>query len=305
MPISSLPSPYGIGTMGDEAKKFIKFLKKAGQTYWQILPVCPTSYGDSPYQSFSSFAGNPYFIDLDYLLKDGLITEKELINLEWGDNERYVDYGVIYDNRYSILRNAYSRFCKNKPQNFINFCEKEKSWLDDYALFMALKDAHEGQAWFEWEKAYKFRDKDALDEAKTKFSADIEFYKMIQFLFKKQWKDLKKYANKNNIKIIGDIPIYVSADSADVWSNPSEFYLDENLEMIEVAGCPPDAFSEDGQLWGNPLFRWDVMKENNYSWWVRRIKAMADMYNIIRIDHFRGFDSYYAIPAEDDTAKKW
>ena len=307
MPISSLPSPYGIGTMGDEAKKFIKFLKKAGQTYWQILPVCPTSYGDSPYQSFSSFAGNPYFIDLDYLLKDGLITEKELINLEWGDNERYVDYGVIYDNRYSILRNAYLRFCENKPKIFFDFCEKEKSWLDDYALFMALKDAHKGQAWFEWEKDYKFRDEDALELAKSKYAEDIEFYKMLQFLFKKQWLDLKKYANKNNIKIIGDIPIYVSADSADVWSNPSEFYLDENLELIEVAGCPPDAFSEDGQLWGNPLFRWDVMKENNYSWWVRRIKAMADMYNIIRIDHFRGFDSYYAIPAEDDTAKngKW
>ncbi|WP_029067357.1 4-alpha-glucanotransferase [Lachnobacterium bovis] len=307
MPISSLPSPFGIGTMGNEAKKFITYLKKAGQTYWQILPICPTSYGDSPYQSFSSFAGNPYFIDLEYLLKDGLLTQEELSDYEWGDNERYVDYGVIYENRYNLLNNASIRFRENIPKKYIEFCNKEKEWLDDYALFMALKDANDGRAWFEWDDKYKFREKNALEEAKEEYEDSIEFYKILQYLFRKQWDALKKYANKNDIQIIGDIPIYVSADSADVWSNPNEFYLDENLEMIEVAGCPPDAFSEDGQLWGNPLFRWDVMKKNNYSWWVKRIRAMSEMYNIIRIDHFRGFDSYYAIPAKDSTAKngKW
>lgn len=303
MPISSLPSPYGIGTMGKQAKKFVDFLEKAGQKYWQILPICPTSYGDSPYQSFSSFAGNPYFIDLEYLCKDKLLTKKECESFDWGGSEKYIDYGIMYISRYKLLKKAYARFVKNIPDDYEQFCKTEAEWLDEYALFMALKDANGGVAWSEWDEALKTRKPEAIDAAKKEYGDDIEFYKMLQYLFFKQWRQLKAYANSKNIEIIGDVPIYVAGDSADVWANPKQFYLDEELNPIEVAGCPPDAFSADGQLWGNPLFRWDVMKKDGYTWWTKRISAMADLYDIIRIDHFRGFDSYYAIPAEDDTAK--
>lgn len=303
MPISSIPSPYGIGTMGKQARKFVDFLVKGGQKYWQILPICPTSYGDSPYQSFSSFAGNPYFIDLEYLCKDKLLTKKECESFQWGSNPKYVDYGIMYESRYALLRKVYARFTKKEPQDFEKFCENEKQWLDDYALFMALKDANGGQAWSNWDKSLRLREKKAMEEATEKYSEEIRFYKMLQYLFYQQWNALKAYANEAGIEIIGDVPIYVAGDSADVWANPDQFYLDENLEPIEVAGCPPDAFSDDGQLWGNPLFRWDVMKKDRYTWWTRRIKAMSELYDIIRIDHFRGFDSFYAIPAKDDTAK--
>lgn len=303
MPISSIPSPYGIGTMGKQARKFVDFLVKGGQKYWQILPICPTSYGDSPYQSFSSFAGNPYFIDLEYLCKDKLLTKKECESFQWGSNLKYVDYGIMYESRYALLRKVYARFTKKEPQDFEKFCENEKQWLDDYALFMALKDANGGQAWSNWDKSLRLREKKAMEEATEKYSEEIRFYKMLQYLFYQQWNALKTYANEAGIEIIGDVPIYVAGDSADVWANPDQFYLDENLEPIEVAGCPPDAFSDDGQLWGNPLFRWDVMKKDGYTWWTRRIKAMSELYDIIRIDHFRGFDSFYAIPAKDDTAK--
>lgn len=303
MPISSIPSPYGIGTMGKKARKFVDFLVKGGQKYWQILPICPTSYGDSPYQSFSSFAGNPYFIDLEYLCKDKLLTKKECESFQWGSNPKYVDYGIMYESRYALLRKVYARFTKKEPQDFEKFCENEKQWLDDYALFMALKDANGGQAWSNWDKSLRLREKKAMEEATEKYSEEIRFYKMLQYLFYQQWNALKAYANEAGIEIIGDVPIYVAGDSADVWANPEQFYLDENLEPIEVAGCPPDAFSDDGQLWGNPLFRWDVMKKDGYTWWTRRIKAMSELYDIIRIDHFRGFDSFYAIPAKDDTAK--
>ena len=303
MPISSLPSPYGIGTMGKQAKKFVDFLDKAGQKYWQILPICPTSYGDSPYQSFSSFAGNPYFIDLEYLCKDKLLTKKECGSFDWGGSEKYIDYGIMYISRYKLLKKAYARFVKNIPDDYEQFCKTEAEWLDEYALFMALKDANDGVAWFEWDEDLKKRKPEAIEAAKKEYADDIDFYKMLQYLFFKQWRQLKAYANSKNIEIIGDVPIYVAGDSADVWANPKQFYLDEDLNPIEVAGCPPDAFSADGQLWGNPLFRWDVMKKDGYAWWTKRISAMADLYDIIRIDHFRGFDSYYAIPAEDDTAK--
>lgn len=303
MPISSIPSPYGIGTMGKQARKFVDFLVKGGQKYWQILPICPTSYGDSPYQSFSSFAGNPYFIDLEYLCKDELLTKKECESFQWGSNPKYVDYGIMYESRYALLRKVYARFTKKEPQDFEKFCENEKQWLDDYALFMALKDANGGQAWSNWDKSLRLREKKAMEEATEKYSEEIRFYKMLQYLFYQQWNALKTYANEAGIEIIGDVPIYVAGDSADVWAIPDQFYLDENLEPIEVAGCPPDAFSDDGQLWGNPLFRWDVMKKDGYTWWTRRIKAMSELYDIIRIDHFRGFDSFYAIPAKDDTAK--
>ena len=302
MPISSLPSPYGIGTMGKAARKFVDFLKKGGQTYWQILPICPTSYGDSPYQSFSSFAGNPYFIDLEYLCKDKLLTKKECESFDWGGSVSYVDYGTMYESRYALLKKAYARFAKNVPQEFYDFCEEQKDWLEDYTLFMALKDANGGVAWSEWDKDLKYRDADAIARAREEYTESLNFYKMLQYLFFKQWWELKEYANAQGIEIIGDVPIYVAGDSADVWANPEQFYLDEERNPIDVAGCPPDAFSADGQLWGNPLFRWDVMKKDGYTWWTKRIAAMAKLYDIVRIDHFRGFDSYYAIPAKDKTA---
>ena len=303
MHISSLPSPYGIGTMGKEARKFADFLEKSGQKYWQILPICPTSYGDSPYQSFSSFAGNPYFIDLEYLCKEKLLKKAECESFPWGKKADKVDYGVMYESRYKLLKIAFERFLRAEPDDFEAFCEKEADWLSDYALFMALKDANGGNAWFSWEKDLKMRKPEALAEARSTYAKDIRFYQMLQYLFFKQWWELKAYVNEKGIEIIGDVPIYVAGDSADVWANPEEFYLDEDLNPIDVAGCPPDAFSEDGQLWGNPLFRWDVMKKNGYTWWTKRIAAMSKLYDIVRIDHFRGFDSYYAIPAKDKTAK--
>jgi 4-alpha-glucanotransferase len=307
MPISSLPSPYGIGTMGKSARKFIDFLEKAGQKYWQILPICQTSYGDSPYQSFSSFAGNPYFIDLEYLCKEKLLTKKECESFPWGDNPSYVDYGTMYASRYALLRKAYKRFRKAVPQDYDAFCKNEKEWLEEYALFMAIKDANGGVSWLNWEPDLKRRKEEALAKAREAYADDIDFYRMLQYLFFKQWRQLKAYANGKGIEIIGDVPIYVAMDSADVWANPTQFYLDRNLNPIEVAGCPPDAFAEDGQLWGNPLFRWDVMKKDGFTWWTKRVKAVASLYDIVRIDHFRGFDSYYAIPAKDDTARngKW
>lgn len=303
MHISSLPSPYGIGTMGKEAKKFIDFLVKAGQTYWQVLPICPTSYGDSPYQSFSAFAGNPYFIDLEYLVKDKLLTKKECDSYFWGQSDTQVDYGILYMNRYPLLRKAFERFTKEIPEEFWKFLDEQSEWLPDYALFMALKDQNGGKSWSQWEWNLKVRDYQTLENVKEELAEDIRFYEMLQYLFFQQWYELKAYANERGIKIIGDTPIYVAGDSADVWANPGQFYLDENLDPIDVSGCPPDAFSADGQLWGNPLFRWDTMKNDGYQWWIRRIDRMSKMFDVVRIDHFRGFDSYYAIPYGDSTAR--
>ena len=303
MHMSSLPSPYGIGTMGKQAKQFVDFLEKAGQTYWQMLPICPTSYGDSPYQSPSGFAGNPYFIDLDILCTKKLLKKSECRSYQWNVKDDTVDYALLYENRYDLLRKAKVRFFENVPQEYWQFCEKEADWLDDFALFMALKEAHNGAQWSEWERPLKFREAETIAKAKDTYADEIDFWKMLQYLFFEQWCELKNYANERGIRIIGDVPIYVAGDSVDVWTNPSQFYLDENLEPIDVAGCPPDAFSADGQLWGNPLFRWDVMREDGYSWWTMRLRKMSTLYDVIRIDHFRGFDSYYAIPGKDTTAR--
>ena len=303
MHLSSLPSPYGIGTMGKQAKQFVDFLEKAGQTYWQMLPICPTSYGDSPYQSPSGFAGNPYFIDLDILCTKKLLKKSECKSYQWNEKDDTVDYALLYKNRYDLLRKAKVRFFENVPQEYGQFCEKEADWLDEFALFMALKEAHNGAQWSEWERPLKFREAEAIAKAKDTYADEIDFWKMLQYLFFEQWCELKNYANERGIRIIGDVPIYVAGDSVDVWTNPSQFYLDENLEPIDVAGCPPDAFSADGQLWGNPLFRWDVMREDGYSWWTMRLRKMSTLYDVIRIDHFRGFDSYYAIPGKDTTAR--
>lgn len=303
MHISSLPSPYGIGTMGKQAKKFVDFLERAGQTYWQILPICPTSYGDSPYQSPSGFAGNPYFIDLEYLCADKLLKKSECQSYLWYEKEDEVDYDLMSRNRYDLLRKAQNRFFASVPEDYQKFCEEEADWLEDFALFMSIKETHGGDQWFEWERELKFREPAAMQAVREEHAEEISFWKMLQYLFFKQWRELKAYANEKGIRIIGDVPIYVAGDSVDVWSNPSQFYLNENLEPIDVAGCPPDAFSADGQLWGNPLFRWDVMKEDGYSWWTMRMKKMSELYDVVRIDHFRGFDSYYAIPGKDVNAK--
>lgn len=301
MHISSLPGNTGIGTLGKEAYDFVDFLKKSGQTYWQVLPLCPTSYGDSPYQSFSTFAGNPYFIDFDILCENGLLKKEDYKDIDWGKNLEKIDFDKIFNNRFNVLKIAFDNF---KPDNqFKAFCKENDFWLNDFAIYMALKDKHNGKSWDEWEKDIVIRNKISMDRVKIEMKSEIDFYKTVQYFFFDQWKNLKDYANDNGIKIIGDIPIYVAGDSADVWANPKQFLLDEDCNPIEVAGCPPDAFSEDGQLWGNPLYNWDYMKKDGYSWWKKRIDHLCKMCDVIRIDHFRGFESYYCIPADSKTAK--
>ena len=303
MPISSLPSPYGIGTLGEEARKFADFLAAGGQSCWQLLPVGPTSYGDSPYQSFSSFAGNPYFIDLDTLAAEGLLEPSEYQGLNWGDNPEYVDYGLMYATRYPVLHKACARLLAQDRPDFAAFCREQEDWLEDYALFMALKDRHGGASWFTWEPELRLRRPRALEKARKELAGEVRFWKGVQYLFFRQWTAWKKYVNGLGISVIGDLPIYVSGDSADVWANPEQFQLDKNCQPTEVAGCPPDGFSADGQLWGNPLFNWEKMKEDGYAWWLRRISFQFKLYDTLRIDHFRGFDSYYAIPYGDKTAR--
>lgn len=302
MPIFSLPSPHGIGTFGREAYKFVDFLAKAGQTYWQILPLNPTNYGDSPYQSFSSFAGNPYFIDLEMLYEEELLTVTEIIAADFGSDKKSIDYGKLYNNRIPLLKTAFSRFDTDNKA-YKKFCRQNKFWLDEYALFMALKNAHNDVAWENWEEELRRRKPAVIRAKKEEYASVIEFYKFVQFKFDEQWQKLKAYANENGIYIVGDIPIYVAYDSADTWANPKQFLLDRDLKPIKVAGCPPDAFSEDGQLWGNPLYRWDVMKNDGYKWWKKRLGHAMKLYDKVRIDHFRGFEAYYTIPYGDKTAK--
>ncbi len=302
MPIFSLPSPYGIGTLGETAREFVDFLHKGAQSFWQILPIGTTTFGDSPYQSFSSFAGNPYFIDLDILLKDGLLTDKEIKSFDFGDDIERVDYEKLYNNRFKVLKIAFSRF--NKDNEYNRFEAENSYWLEDYALFMALKSANGGAPWYEWDEPIKKRETSAVQKAKRELAKDIDFHKFLQFVFNIQWTSLKKYANKKYIQIIGDIPIYVAYDSADVWSNPKQFQLNDDYAPKAVAGVPPDAFSEDGQVWGNPLYDWDYMKGTGYSWWKKYLAFALKRYDIVRIDHFRGFESYFAIPHGDKDAKK-
>lgn len=302
MPIFSLPSKYGIGTLGKEAYNFIDFLKKSGQTYWQILPIGTTSFGDSPYQSFSSFAGNPYFVDLELLKDEGLLKTEEIESFKWGEKPTIVDYAQIYFSRYKVLRLAYKKFKQNKPSDFENFLLENEGWIHNYALFSALKDYHNGASFDKWEKDFKFKNPQCIANFESERAEDIEFYKMIQYFFSKQWFNLKEYANKNGIYIIGDIPIYTAYDSADVWSEPEQFQLSKDLTPKAVAGCPPDAFSEEGQLWGNPLYNWNYMKKNDYDWWIRRIAYSSKLYDMVRIDHFRAFSAYYSIPYGDKTA---
>ena len=301
MHITSLPGAYGVGTMGKQAFAFVDFLKKAGQRYWQILPLAPTGYGDSPYQSCSTFAGNHYLIDLELLIEEGLLQENEVASIHWCDRENKVNFGILYQNRLNILRLAYDRFKDTAALDA--FCAENSSWLPDFALFMALKGKNGGLPWYQWEQDLKLRNPSAVWNARQELKDQIRFYSFVQYLFYKQWNALRSYAHENDVKIIGDVPIYVPYDSCDVWSSPELFQMDEDMNPIDVAGCPPDAFSEDGQLWGNPLYRWDKMAEDDYSWWIRRLEAAGKLYDVVRIDHFRAFESYWAVPFGDATAK--
>ena len=303
MPVFSLPSRYGIGSFSKSAYQFVDMLKKAGQKYWQILPLCPTSYGDSPYQSFSTYAGNPYFIDLDQLIEEKLLTRKECQACDFGDDPQDIDYGKLYENRFKLLRKAYERANVGEDQEFEAYRRENAWWLDDYALFMAVKDRFDGVAWNEWAEDIRLRWSNAMDYYRRELYYEIEFYSYLQFVFMKQWKKLKNYANISGIEIIGDIPIYVAFDSADAWANPELFQFDSENLPTAVAGCPPDGFSADGQLWGNPLYRWDYHRETGFDWWIRRIAYCSELYDVVRIDHFRGFDEYYSIPYGDTTAR--
>lgn len=302
-PISSLPSPYGIGCFSKEAYQFVDFLKKAGQKYWQILPIGQTSYGDSPYQSFSTFAGNPYFICLEALIQEGLLTEEECNLCDFGNDPMYVDYGKLYEQRYVLLKKAFKRSNVANNPKFQKFLIDNQDWLDDYSFFMALKHYFHDVSWIQWPKEVRMRDTEVLQDYRVKLKNNIEFYEYIQFLFFHQWDKLKQYGNQKGIKIIGDIPIYVAFDSADAWANPELFQFDEDRKPVAVAGCPPDGFSKTGQLWGNPLYQWEYHEGTNYQWWVRRMEACYRLYDVIRIDHFRGFDEYYSIPASAKTAE--
>ena len=317
MPVSSLPGPYGIGCFGAEALKFVDFLAAAGQHIWQLLPLSPTGYGDSPYQSCSAFAGNPYFIDLDALKADGLLTAAQLKAEPWGTDPLSVDYGTLYTSRYKVLRAAYAAWREKYagrfgcayyyPDDYYAFTLTNESWLNDYALYMALKTANGMKSWAEWPREYRLRDAGALAEFAAGQEEEIGFWKFLQYEFAVQWKKVKDYANEKGIKILGDIPIYVSADSVDAWVGGELFELDAQGGFARVAGCPPDYFSADGQLWGNPLYNWPYHKQTGYAWWVRRVRHALGIYDLLRIDHFRGFDTYWAIPAGSLTARtgKW
>lgn len=307
LPVSCLPSKYGIGTLGRDAYRFVDFLKKASQRYWQILPLGPTSYGDSPYQSFSTFAGNPYYIDLETLTEQKLLTKAECGRIDFGNMPGRIDYAKIYEYRFSLLRKAFSRSNLSADEAYAAFLEENRSWLPDYALFMALKKHFGENSWQKWPTDIKRREFIALREYRTILRDETEFWSYLQYLFFTQWRALKQYANNRGVKIIGDIPIYVALDSADAWANPGLFQFDGDLAPILVAGCPPDAFTIKGQLWGNPVYRWEEHEKQGYNWWISRIRAALDMYDTLRIDHFRGFSDYYAIPANHLTAErgKW
>lgn len=304
LPIFSIPSAYGIGTFGRESYRFVDFLKDAGQTLWQILPLGPTGYGDSPYQSFSTFAGNPYFIDLERLIEEGYLTKEECDACDFGQNVHSIDYEKMYYARFALLRKAFERGFKTlkRTPEYLAFTERNAYWLDDYALYMAVKDSFGGVCFIEWDEDIRLRKKSAITKYKKSLKEDIEFYSFLQYLFDAQWKDLKSYANERGIEIVGDIPIYVAFDSADTWANPQLFQMDSSGLPTGVAGCPPDYFSKTGQLWGNPLYDWDYHKKTGYEWWMKRFAHCFELYDVTRIDHFRGFDEYWSVPYGDETA---
>lgn len=302
LPVSSLPSSYGIGTLGEEAYKFVRQLQSAGQRYWQVLPVGPTSFGDSPYQSFSAFAGNPYFIDLDRLKEENLLYEEELREINVSEEE-YISYEELWLSRFKILNTAYSRF--HISAEYERFVREEQFWLEDYALFMACKFHFEQKPWLDWEPSIKYRTEEGLNKYRVMLAEQIAFWKFIQFSFYKQWRQLKNYANSLGIKIIGDIPIYVAMDSADIWMNTKQFQMNEQGEPTRVAGCPPDIYAQEGQKWGNPLYDWNAMEQDNFAWWRSRMQASAKLYDVIRIDHFIGIVRYFVIPIDQPAKSGW
>lgn len=303
MPISSLPSEYGIGTLGDEAYRFADWLLAAGQKYWQVLPVGPTGYGDSPYQSFSAFAGNPYFIDLNTLAEEGLLNKEELDNIKWYDSQNEVNYEYIFNNRYSVLMKAYEKSGHITSSGYKKFCWDNRLWLNDYSLYMSLKEHFDNKSWLRWDEDILFRQKPAMVRYTKYLSDRIDFWKFCQFKFYEQWSSLKKYVNGLGIKIIGDIPLYVALDSADVWADSRLFKLDDNLHPTCVAGVPPDCFSEEGQMWGNPIYDWKYMEREHFRWWRRRMQSNACLYDVIRIDHFIGIVRYFSIPVAAPNAR--
>ncbi|MBO4218011.1 MAG: 4-alpha-glucanotransferase [Erysipelotrichaceae bacterium] len=304
LPVFSLPSRYGIGTLGKEAYKFVDFLAESAQRYWQMLPIGPTSYGDSPYASFSSFAGNPYFIDLDILIEQGLLERKDVRKLKVADPAD-IDYGYIYETRFEVLHKAYERGMQGDLSDFYRYIEENRDWLDDYGLFMALKRHFGMKSWIEWpDKAIRLRHQEAMEKYTAELREDIRFYQFLQYLFEGQYAALKRYAHEKGVRIIGDLPIYVALDSADCWADPDQFQLTSVNVPREVAGVPPDYFSEDGQLWGNPLYNWRRMKKDGYQWWIRRIKGSARYFDVLRIDHFRGLQAYWAVPYGDTNARR-
>ena len=305
-PISSLPSRYGIGCLSKEAYEFVDFLSDAGQSYWQILPIGPTGFGDSPYQSFSTFAGNPYFICLETLAKEGLLTEAECAQFDFGSNPERVDYGALYNSRFKALRIAYERFTEQGGQDqkeYQAFLEENGYWLKDFALFRAIKNSRDGQDWTNWDADLRSRKKEALEAARGELQDEILFFYFQQYEFNRQWQALHAYAAEKKVKIIGDIPLYVALDSADAWAHQEQFQMGADHRPVDVAGTPPDAFSATGQRWGNPIYDWDYMKKDGFSWWISRIRRNLEFYDVIRIDHFNGLDSYYAIPFADETAE--
>lgn len=301
MHITSLPSPYGIGTFGKEAEKFADWLKAAGQKYWQVLPIGPTGYGDSPYQPFSTFAGNPLLIDLDELVENGYITREMCEAQDFGADPSYVDYEKVTRTKMKLLREAFKSFTDDV--GYTSFMIEERDWLEDYALFTALKEKFGGRPWSDWDEDIKMRAPEAIELYRNELSEEIRFVKFVQYIFFRQWDRFHRYCNKNGIQLIGDIPIYVSPDCADVWAQPELFELDERRNPSRVAGVPPDYFSATGQLWGNPLYDWEAMKKDNYKWWLKRIGKASDCFDMLRIDHFRAFDTYYAIPYGHKTAE--
>ena len=302
LPVFSIPSKYGIGCFSKEAYQFVDQLRECNQRYWQILPLGPTSYGDSPYQSFSTFAGNPYFIDLEVLIENGLLTEEECDAADFGDDPTKVDYASLYTSRYDLLYKAYERSNINEDPLFHEFRQANSYWLRDYSLFMAVKDFFKGISFDQWPEDIRYRYSYALEYYQKELYFRIEFYEFLQYEFSKQWAKLKNYANEKGILIIGDIPIYVASDSADVWAHKDLFQMDEEGHPLAIAGCPPDGFSATGQLWGNPLYNWPHNKETGFDWWLHRIDKCRQMYDVVRIDHFRGFDEYFSVPAGDTTA---
>ena len=302
--ISSLPSSYGIGSLGKAAYRFVDFLKRAGQSCWQMLPINPTGFGDSPYQALSTFAGNHYLIDLDMLIEEGFLQSDEAAEKDWGDDPARVDYSLLYQQRLPLLYQAYQRFRKEEYPEYETFIQKERWWLEDFAMFMALKEENHQAPWTDWEDGVRLREPEAMRVCRERLHEQVEFHYFLQFIFYKQWDRLHQYAVEQGISLIGDVPIYVPMDSADVWAMPDNFQLDENRMPVIIAGCPPDAFSDIGQRWGNPIYDWERMKKDGFRWWISRLQVAAHFFDTVRIDHFRGIESYWAIPAEEETAVK-